>query len=464
LDREFDMKIDVMHALEDFLDAYDNRAEMVVAEAIANAIDVGAGRISVDLKVDLNDDRTVSFHNDGPPMTERQFNDYHVIARSSKSKGVGIGFAGIGAKVYLAAWDKASIRTETTDGKSARGSDMYVRKRTLKCRHVSPTLKKRGTLYRVTLQPEDYAYLEGRAADLISEVFDPAIASGLKITLNGERIKPWNPARELAKTFTVSVKGKKFRVVLSVTKEDISARKTHVQYHVSGKIISTKKPDWMSEVKPEYFGRIHAYVDATAISDKLNLTKTNFKSGVGSALKEVERRIYELLNKNGYVGEDVVKKFERTSLTRFFEKLFKDPKYAFLNPEARGGSGPGSGPGSGGTGSAPQKPRSSGSGGGGGGKGSKSGPGGGSFQIFLVHSPKDEREGWLDPLTNKVVVNMDHPLYIKYENNIPARSQRTATILTSVLIKNAVANKPMDAKEALTLQNELLTLSRDATW
>ena len=79
------------------------------------------------------------------------------------------------------------------------------------------------------------------------------------------------------------------------------------------------------------------------ISDKPNLTKTRFRSGTGYVFKEVDRHIYNMLKKNGYIGEDSVKKVARDRLPRFFDRLFTDPKYAFLNPEARGGRGPGKG-------------------------------------------------------------------------------------------------------------------------
>lgn len=457
---ERDMKIDVMHALEDFLDAYDNKAEMVVTEAIANAIDVKASEISMELKAGLDDKRTVSFHNDGPPMTKNQFNDYHVIARSSKSKGAGIGFAGIGAKVYLAAWNKASIRTETGNGKTAHASQMYVKKRTLKWREVESNLKESGTRYRVDLRPQDYEYLERRAEYLVSNVFDPALAKGLKISIDGKPVEPWNPMRELSKTLNVSVNDKRFPIALSITKQDVPAHKRHMQYHVSGKVICTRPPDWMPEVKPEYSNRIHAYVDATAVSDKLNLTKTGFKQGARVAFKDIEKQIYRALDKAGYIGDDVTKKFQKTQLTRFFEKLFKDPKYEFLNPNAIGGRSPGSGPENGGKGTAGKKR----GGGSSSGSNNKNKRGGGSFEIVVVNKPDDAREGWLDPSTNKIVMNGEHPLYVKYENNTSAKNQRIATILTSVLIKNASAKKSMDANQALTLQNELLTLARDVTW
>ena len=49
-----------------------------MTEAAANAIDVKAARVDVELKTHF-DDKAISFHNDGPPMSEEQFSDYHVI-------------------------------------------------------------------------------------------------------------------------------------------------------------------------------------------------------------------------------------------------------------------------------------------------------------------------------------------------------------------------------------------------
>ena len=119
-------------------------------------------------------------------------------------------------------------------------------------------------------------------------------------------------------------------------------------------------------------------------------------------------------------------------LVRFFEKLFQDPRYAFLNP---GGRVPGKGE-----------------------------LGRGSLQLSFVERPKNPRAGWLYPSINKVVVNTEHRLLVKYHRNASAQNQRIAIILTSVLIENASAKKPMDAAEALALQNDLLTLSMYAMW
>ncbi|NIP61705.1 MAG: hypothetical protein GWN01_13495 [Nitrosopumilaceae archaeon] len=464
-DQEQDIKIDILHALEDFLDAYNNHAEMVVTEAIANAIDVRASEIDIELLKDSKGKRTVSFHNNGPPMNRQQFHDYHVIAKSSKTKGSGIGFAGIGAKVYLAAWQDTIITTETTDGSETFGSDMYVKKNKLKYKFHPPTNRKYGTLYRVLLKPLDFAYLENRLEDIVVDTFSPAISQGLKIRLNKKKIHAWNPPKEFSSNITVKVKTRQFPTRLIVTKDDIPNNKCNIQYHVSGKVITTKRPSWIYDVKPLFQKRFHVYVDAMEVADQLNLNKTNFKTGSGTVvspvMQEVERRIFTILERHGYVKDDKAPpKWETNRLTRFFEKLFKDPKYAFLNPESRGGIGAGTGRGSGGTGSGKGSSHTGTPKGG----NNPGGTGGGGFSLGFADRENDKREGWLDPATNKLVVNIGHPLFIKYENDIQARNQRIGTILTGVLIKNVAARKSMTPVEAFDLQTELLTLAKDEMW
>ena len=479
--KEFNMKIDIFHALEDFLDAYDNHAEMVVTEAIANAIDVKAKTIRVELVNDPATGRHVSFFNNGPPMTKKEFDDYHVLSRSSKSKGSGIGFAGIGAKVYLAAWNKTVIHTETSDGSRGYASDMYVRGNVLKAKYVEPKIREKGTLYRAELTQEDYDYLESSLDDLIVCVFDPAILGGLTIVVNGKKMEAWNPECEFKRNYRMIIRGKEYRFRLVVAGADIPAGKAAVQYHVSGKIISAKKPDWLYDVRPAYQKRVHAYVDALALSDMLNLSKTGFKQGSGIAVsqvfKEIDSRIFGILKKGGYAGDNVPDKWVHTRLTKFFEKLFKDPKYAFLNPDARRGRGTGAGAGSGSIGSrlegamtpppSPKpdadKPDNA----------STRDPKrkkqdrqrGGRFTIGWVARPDDKRDGWLDQATNKLIINMEHPLFLKYEQSVVARNQRVGVILTSVLIANSVHKREdMGVAEAFKLQTELLTLARDAMW
>ena len=452
---EFAMKIDALHALKDIVDAYDRTSEMVVTEAIANAIDVGAGTVRVSLDGAA---RSISFHNDGPAMSEPQFKDYHVIARSSKSKGSGIGFAGVGAKVYLAAWGKTVIRTETTDGRAPLASEMYVDAGTLTARYVEPTIKRRGTLYRVTLRPDDYNYLDKSVAHVIAEVFGPAIEGGLRVYVDGDRVRPWMPGHEMRRKFAATAKGARLPVVLTVAKDDLAPNRQGLQYHVSGKVIATRKPEWMADIAPAHAGRVHAYVDATQISGHLNLSKTAFKptGAVAAAYKESGRRVFEELRKAGYARDPGVERWERTSLTRFFDRLFRNPDFAFLDPGAGGRRGTGEGRGGGGAGEGGGGGAGAGEGGGGG----RRGRGGGSLYIGFVPMPNDPREGWLDA-SGRMLVNTEHPLFRKYKSSTAARSQRVLTVVTIVLLKNAVTKREMGAEEVLDLQSRVLAMAED---
>ena len=106
--KQHDIEINVMHTLENFRDAYDNESSVVVLEAMANALDAKADRVDIVLK-----DCSIVFRDNGPGMNWKQFKEYHKISGANKTKGHGIGFAGVGAKVYLAIWKNTVIHTET---------------------------------------------------------------------------------------------------------------------------------------------------------------------------------------------------------------------------------------------------------------------------------------------------------------------------------------------------------------
>ena len=102
------LPVDRVHTLENFRDMYHRTDEQVVlCEAFANAVDVFLHdkiknpKIEVTLDKLTSDVGYVNFHNNGTPMTEKQFEKYHEISGSAKVKGGGIGFAGVGAKIWL---------------------------------------------------------------------------------------------------------------------------------------------------------------------------------------------------------------------------------------------------------------------------------------------------------------------------------------------------------------------------
>lgn len=96
--------------------------EIVLVETIANALDAKADRISITYKKDEN---VLVIQDNGNGMDKKTFVKYHDFAISLKSRGSGIGFAGLGAKIAFNSAQK--IITETRSLDYERGSNWYLK-------------------------------------------------------------------------------------------------------------------------------------------------------------------------------------------------------------------------------------------------------------------------------------------------------------------------------------------------
>jgi HSP90 family molecular chaperone len=107
-------RVDLLHLLEDLRDAYPGSLEeTIVSEVVANALDSGAR--SVTFAADPTA-ATLTVVDDGRGMARRELARYHDLAASSKQRGRGIGFAGVGIKLGLLVCDE--VVTETRRGKT----------------------------------------------------------------------------------------------------------------------------------------------------------------------------------------------------------------------------------------------------------------------------------------------------------------------------------------------------------
>ena len=92
-------RVDLKHLLEDIRDSYPVSAEeAILSELIANSLDSGCS--TIDIAVEPEQSR-LTFVDNGVGMTPKQFEQYHDIASTTKVRGRGIGFAGVGAKLAL---------------------------------------------------------------------------------------------------------------------------------------------------------------------------------------------------------------------------------------------------------------------------------------------------------------------------------------------------------------------------
>src|SRR5204862_2193118 len=107
-------RVDPLHLLDDLRDAYPGSLEeTILTEIVANSLDSGARRIRLWTEPAQ---ATLTVADDGSGMQRRELSRYHDIAASTKTRGQGIGFAGVGIKLGLLLCEE--VLTESRRGKS----------------------------------------------------------------------------------------------------------------------------------------------------------------------------------------------------------------------------------------------------------------------------------------------------------------------------------------------------------
>jgi HSP90 family molecular chaperone len=174
-------RVDLQHLLEDLRDAYpDAIEETILSEIVANALDSGARAVRV-----LTDpsEKTVVVVDDGSGMSRRELARYHDLAASSKTRGEGIGFAGVGIKLGL-------LVTETVLTETRRGPVHVASRWHLASRHKAPWqwvappgwVGERGTAVGLKLRNPlspllDAGYVERNLRAHFEPLFEPAFDS-----------------------------------------------------------------------------------------------------------------------------------------------------------------------------------------------------------------------------------------------------------------------------------------------
>jgi hypothetical protein len=195
-------RVDLLHLLEDLRDAYPGALEeTILTEIIANSLDSGARviRLMTDPPA-----RTITVLDDGTGMQRRELARYHDIAASTKTRGEGIGFAGVGIKLGLLICEE--VLTETR-----RGSTHIATRWHLASRNKAPwkwtpppgIVPERGTAVSLrvsnALSPLlDPGFIEGTLRRhyqaLLEPMFEPLLREhyphGARFEVNGRVIEP----------------------------------------------------------------------------------------------------------------------------------------------------------------------------------------------------------------------------------------------------------------------------------
>jgi len=500
------LPVDRLHALEDFRDMYHYRDEDVLLnEAFANAVDafeensIKNSKIEVTLERVNNEWGYINFHNNAPPMTKDQFErKYHTIAHSFKKKGGTIGFAGVGAKVFLVSKLGGEIITMTGESKSNfMASKMFRTENDVKfmtsLKHpLSEILDnkkythKYGTTYRVKLALSAYRYFKERLPFLIQFWWNYALLTKqFSVTVDDKPVTPYDPKTRFKKSFTW--KKNKINCYCWISNETIPIERRHIVYSVFGKRIVNEPISTPVQIKGDYSNRVFCLVDVTVLADHLGTDKENFKVNwqTNQCKQATQKFFLDFLKQNGLLSEHDITKPQSNEiineLTKQLDRLLKTKEFKdlnpFLSPRKRQvpmpdkddniriseveGEGTGSDQGRG--------------------KGSDIGHGEGKsfvedekgnqtgslkerhskgIRIVLTEEfPSEKEEAWVDLSRGAVVVNTLHPFYIHMQNmDRFGNFERfnTNRVLIEALIRFKNNEVEWDPKETLNHYRDLL--------
>jgi hypothetical protein len=125
--------------------------EVVFVELVANSLDAKPTTISIYFDTSK---RSITIEDNGEGMTDSEFDQYHDFAAGLKTRGMGIGFAGVGAKISFNIADR--VITETRSASFSGGSNWFLKSRKkLIWEDVEPShLVNKGTRVEVVFRDE----------------------------------------------------------------------------------------------------------------------------------------------------------------------------------------------------------------------------------------------------------------------------------------------------------------------
>lgn len=282
-------RVDLHHLLEDLRDAYSGSIEeSIVTEVVANALDAGASTIAFAVHPT---EAAVTVVDDGRGMQRRELARYHDLAASSKRRGEGIGFAGVGIKLGLLV--SQDVVTETRRGRT------YVATRwSLTSRHRAPwkwipplgLLEREGTAVRLTIANPlsvllDGGFLEETIRRHFEPLLDPSFdailqrhyARPVTFSVDGRRLASAGPtgadvapiAVRLARRRLPSASG-----YLARTSEPLPPDRAGLAVSTHGKVI-TRGWDWLG-LSPANGDRVTGLVEVPDLAGCLTLNKNDF--------------------------------------------------------------------------------------------------------------------------------------------------------------------------------------------
>ena len=329
-------RVNLKHLLEDLRDSYPHPIEeTIITELIANALDSGASEIRF---FTSNKKQTLTVVDNGKGMSQQNFEEYHDIASTTKVRGKGIGFAGVGIKLALLIAEK--VVTETKKGSLHEATQWKIESsHRAPWEYIKPhglVNSSNGTAVSVTLLKKDSELLnesfiekvikENFYAILDSEFMDnilkgEAYKKGVTFFVNDKKIALTNDINAILSKFFLVKLGRKGKLVgfglLNKYKEELSEDERGIAISTYGKIIK-RGWDWIGLV-PRNPKCLSGIIEIPNLSEILTTNKADFLKDTKSLQKYYRYRkaIQEEMN-------PILQEFGEVSTPR--EKTEKDLK------------------------------------------------------------------------------------------------------------------------------------------
>jgi hypothetical protein len=305
-------RVDLQHLLEDLRDAYTGSLEeTILTEITANALDSGATRIQF---LPSAADRTLTVVDDGRGMKRRDLARYHNVAASSKARGEGIGFAGVGIKLGLLVAEE--VVTETRRGKTHVATTWRLATRyRAPWKWVPPVgmTGGRGTAVRLRLSNPlspllDSGYLEEALRTHFAPLLDPAYADllrrhypqGVALDVDGQALTPARPLLRDRVTVPIRMGRKRLPSAIAILQKHdhpLPEDQQGIAVSTFGKVIR-RGWDWIG-LQPANAWRVTGLVEAPDLAACLTLAKNDFiRNGArGAAYLAYRKAIQEVVSR-----------------------------------------------------------------------------------------------------------------------------------------------------------------------
>jgi len=282
-------RVDLWHLLEDLRDAYPGPAEeTILTEIVANAIDSRATTLSITCDPAQS---MLTIADDGHGMRRRDLARYHDVAATTKTRGEGIGFAGVGIKIGLLV--SAEVLTETRRGRHHAATSWH-----LASRHRAPwkwippigLVIDHGTTVRLRLKNPlspllDSGFVEAALRRQFQPLLDPDLApilaehypEGVRFVINERPLEPeaWQAPERAAIAVRLLRKRRPSAAGYLVRESfPLPEERRGLAISTYGKVIK-RGWEWLG-LAPAAADRIGGLIEVPALAQSLTLNKADF--------------------------------------------------------------------------------------------------------------------------------------------------------------------------------------------